>query len=114
MRKLPHLLAVALISVLSLPTNSTMASPLANGLRNGSSTATEFQDDLVQKVHRWHCQRRKGWYKGKTRWHRHPRACRDDGYVHRYPYPGHYWGGAPLPYYGYWDWQRERSNWLWD
>ena len=113
MRHLPYLFAVAAISSLALTSSSSGGSPL-RGLASGSSTVTEFADSNVQKVHRWHCQRRKGWYKGKSRWHRHPKACGDYEYEHSYRHPGYNWGGAPLPYYGYWDWRRERRNWLWD
>jgi hypothetical protein len=112
MHKLPYLLAIAAVCGLALGPMHSAANPLANGLRFSSSTVTELRDSTVQKVHRWHCQRRKGWYKGKTRWHRHPKACRDYGYAN--PYPGYYWGGAPLPYYGYYEWRRERRNWLFD
>jgi len=114
MRHLPYLFAVAAISSLALTATSSAGSPLVRGLASGGSTATELAESNVQKVHRRHCQRRKGWYKGKSRWHRHPSACRDYGYEHRYSNPGYNWGGAPLPYYGYWDWRRERRNWLWD
>jgi hypothetical protein len=107
MRRLPYLFAVAAVGGLALASASS-AGPLVGGLAFERSTFTELSDRNVQKVHRWHCDRRKGWYKGKFRWHRHPNACRDYGYVHRY------YGGAPLPYYGYWDWRRERRNWLWD
>ena len=112
MRPLLFLFAVAALSSLTFTFTSSSASPLVRGLLSGSSTITELADGNVQKVHRWHCQRRKGWYKGKSRWHRHAKACRDNGYVHPYPYWEY--GGAPLPYYGYWDWRRERRNWLWD
>lgn len=108
MRHLPYLFAVAAISTLALTSTSSGGSPLVRGLASGSSNVTELADSNVQKVHRWHCQRRKGWYKGKSQWHRHPKACHDHGHVHPY------YGGAPLPYYGYWDWRRERRNWLWD
>lgn len=48
---------------------------------------------LVQKVHGWHCSKKKGWYKGDKVWHRHRRACYesqvyddddDDYYDYRY------------------------------
>jgi hypothetical protein len=111
MHKLPCLFAVLAMGSLAVSAGPSAASPLGSALRSGNVIAAELQDGPVQKVHRWHCQRRKGWYRGKARWHRHPRACRDYGYVH--PYPDYNYG-APLPYYGYWDWRRERSNWLFD
>jgi hypothetical protein len=85
MRKLPYLVAAVAISGLALSAGPGSASPLAGGLANGS--VTELNEGLVHKVHRWHCRARKGWYRGKYRWHRHRRACRDyDDYY--YPRPG--------------------------
>lgn len=111
MHKLGMLTAALAVGALLSWADASDANPLSMGLRN-SASASEIHRGFVQQVHRWHCQRRKGWYKGKTRWHRHPRACRDYDYVQPYSRP--YWGYAPLPYYGYYDWRRERRNWLWD
>jgi hypothetical protein len=110
MNKLGFLMATIAVGALLSWADASVANPLM-GFRS-SVSVSQFQQGLVQQVHRWHCQRRKGWYKGKMRWHRHTRACRDYDYVHPYPEP--YWGYAPLPYYGYYDWRRERRNWLWD
>jgi hypothetical protein len=110
MHRLRVLMAPLAVSALLSWANAADANPLSPGLGKGVS-ASQVEGRLVEKVHRWHCQKRKGWYKGKTRWHRHPRACRND-FVH--PYPPPYWGYAPRPYYGYYEWRRERRNWLWD
>jgi hypothetical protein len=70
------------------------ASPLTTNLHSGSSPPPLIVNDLVQKVHSWHCAKRKGWYKGDRVWHRHRRACYesqrydddfydDDDYVYR-------------------------------
>ena len=111
MHKPKFLMASLVIGTLLSWANAADARPLRLGLASDASVS-ELERGLVEKVHRSHCQRRKGWYKGKTRWHRHPRACRDYHLVHPYPRP--YWGYAPLPYYGSYEWRRERRNWLWD
>ena len=111
MHKQKFLMASLAVGALLSWANAAEASPLRLGLASGASVS-QLERGLVEKVHRWHCQRRKGWDRGKTRWHRHPRACRDYDLVHPYSRP--YWGYAPLPYYGYYDWRRERRNWLWD
>jgi hypothetical protein len=107
MNKRAYLSAAAIIAALAGAQPSA-----AHPLGYGGPLIGEIQNGLLQNVHRWHCQQRKGWYKGKSRWHRHPRACRDNRSV--YPYPGYYWEPAPLPYYGYHEWRYERRNWLWD
>src|SRR5688500_4371354 len=83
MRKLPYLVAAAAIGGMALTAGPSFANPLAGGLTNGITMAAELDDGLVQKVHRWHCSRRFGWYRGHKRWHRHWRACDDyDDYGH--------------------------------
>jgi hypothetical protein len=112
MRRLGCLTAALAAGALMTWANPAVAGPPTSGLLRIDAMAAELDQSQIHKVHRWHCQRRKGWYKGKRRWHRHRRACRDYDGVH--PYPGSYWGQAPLPYYGYYEWRRERRNWLWD
>jgi hypothetical protein len=114
MRRFSFLLAAVAIGGVVLCANPSSAGPLASGLVSG--IAAEFSDGLVQKVHGYHCKQRKGWYRGKRRWHRHARACRDSDYSY-YPRYRRY---PPLPYYAspfgpyYDEWQWERRNWLWD
>ena len=85
MRNLKYLLAAAVLgSLMTLP-QSGSASPLAAGLTSSGSPTSEITDSLVQKVHGFHCVKRKGWYRGNRWWHRHPRACQrryndDDDY----------------------------------
>jgi hypothetical protein len=110
MKKFRILTALLAVGALLSWADASDATPLV-GFGN-SAWSSQLDQGFVQQVHRWHCQRRKGWYRGKMRWHQHSQACRDYGYVH--PYPSPYYGYAPLPYYGYYDWRRERRNWLWD
>jgi hypothetical protein len=78
MRKLKYLLAAAALgSLVALPQSST-ASPLASGLTSAGPATSEITDGLIQKVHGYHCTKRKGWYRGKTWWHSHKGACNDD------------------------------------
>jgi hypothetical protein len=107
MRKLTSLLAIATIgglaslASLSLP---SQAGPVAAGLAGAQVTVPAMSDDLVQKVHRYHCRKRYGWYRGHKRWHRHRRACYDD-YDHYGGYGGyHGYGGYPyvgLPFFSF-------------
>lgn len=116
MRKLryPHLLAAAAVGSLVLLTPPAPASPIAAGM-NAAAMPPVMSGGLVEKAHGWHCRKRKGWYRGKSRLHRHQKACRDYHHSQRYRrYP-------PLPYYGYGEfgfpydeWQWERRTWLWD
>ncbi len=78
MRKLTYLAAAAAISSLALAANPASANPLAGGLTDRNLSTVELNDGLVQKVHRWHCRKRFGWFRGHRRWHRHWRACDDD------------------------------------
>jgi hypothetical protein len=112
MAKLTSLFATVTMGILLFSADPLFASPLGKAVQTGDRVAFDLENGLLQKVHRWHCERRKGWYKGKRTWHRHRRACRNRDYLQ--PYPGSYWGPAPLPYYGYYEWRRERRNWLWD
>jgi hypothetical protein len=78
MRTLKYLLAAAgLGSLVALPQSST-ASPLAGGLTSTGSATSEITYSLLQKVHGYHCVKRKGWYRGNTWWHSHPGACDND------------------------------------
>jgi hypothetical protein len=93
MRKLTHLFAAAAIAGLASMTSASSASPIGAGLSDLNAVPSVASDDLVQKVHRWHCRKRYGWYRGHKYWHRHRRACYDDDYY----YDDHY--GA-YPFYG--------------
>jgi len=88
MRKFACLFAVAAISGLACFASVGSASPLAAGLAGAGAVVPAVSDDLVHKVHGWHCRRRYGWYHGHKYRHRHRRACYnryDDDY---YPYAG--------------------------
>src|SRR5688572_5749414 len=103
MRKLTYLLAIAYIGGLASLSSPSQAGPLAAGLAGAQATVPAIGDDLVQKVHRWHCRRRYGWYHGHKRWHRHRRACHDYDYDYGY-YDDHYYGGYPyagLPFFSF-------------
>ena len=102
MRNLRHVLAAAAIgSLIALPQTSS-ANPLASGLGSLSNSMPAMAVDLVQKVHGWHCRKRKGWYHGHRVWHRHRRACYDDysyyddDYYDDYSYGYPYGYGAPF------------------
>jgi hypothetical protein len=113
MRNLKYLFAAAAIgSLMALPQAST-ASPLASGL-TGGNTFPELSEGLVQKVHGWHCGKKKGWYHGKRYWHSHRKACRrsyyhdddyydDDYYDYSYyrPYRYHAYPYYPGPFIGF-------------
>jgi hypothetical protein len=110
MRHLKYLLAAAALgSIVALP-QAGSAGPLPGGLLAGSSIPA-LDDGLVQKVHGYHCRKRKGWYHGHRVWHRHYRACHrqryydddyyDDDYDYGY-YPGYYRPyGYGYPAYGF-------------
>jgi hypothetical protein len=114
MRKLTYLFAIAAIGGLASLSSPSQAGPLAAGLAGAQAPVPAMSDDLVQKVHKWHCRKRLGWYRGHKRWHRHRRACYDDydhyggydgGYDDDY-YDGYggYYGGYPyvgLPFFGF-------------
>jgi hypothetical protein len=98
MRYLRHLfIAAAVGGVIILP-QAGSASPLVASLAAADSTTPLIVDSLIQKVHGWHCSRRKGWYKGDKVWHRHRRACYEtqyddddyDDYDYRRTSPGVY------------------------
>ena len=116
MRRPLCLIAGAAFSV-ALSADLSSAGPLNGGLIAGHETLSSLGESGVHKVHGWHCRKRKGWYHGKRRWHRHTRACQDYAYS---DYP-RYRRRPPLPYYSgpfygpyYAEWQWERRNWLWD
>jgi hypothetical protein len=105
MRKLSYLLAIAAVGGLTSLSSPSQAGPVAAGLAGAQATVPAVSDDLVQKVHRWHCRRRYGWFRGHKRWHRHRRACydyddydyHDNGYDNGYYYGGYpYYGGLPF------------------
>ena len=93
MRKITYLFAAAAIGGLALTASPGVASPLAGGLSAGSAAVPELNEGLVQKVHRYHCRKRYGWFRGEKRWHRHRRACH---YGHRYYHPYPYAYGGPF------------------
>jgi len=104
MRKLTYLFAVAALGGLASLSSPGQASPLSAGLAGAQATEPALSDELVQKVHRWHCRKRYGWYHGHKRWHRHRRACYDNDYGSYYDggYYGGYYGGYPyvgLPFF---------------
>jgi len=96
MRKLTYLLAIASIGGLASLSSPSQAGPLAAGLAGAQATVPAMSDDLVQNVHKRHCRKRYGWYRGHKRWHRHRSACYDD-YDHYGGYDGYGYGG----YHGY-------------
>ena len=97
MRKLPLLFTAAALSGLAVLAGPSSAGPLASGFTPGSAATALMDDGLVQKVHRWHCRKRLGWFRGDKRWHRHRRAC-DNGYHSGYGHPGYGYGH---PGYGF-------------
>jgi hypothetical protein len=124
MRNLNYLFAAAAIGSLLILPQTSSASPLGAGLAKSGSVSPAITDGLVQKVHGWHCGKRKGWYHGKRYWHRHRRACHrayyydddyyDDDYYYR-PYyrPRYHYGyGFPFPFFGF-HFGRGHRDW-WD
>src|SRR6185503_3143567 len=118
LRKASYLLAAAAISGLALAATPSSASPLASGLANGNTALPALSEGLVQKVHGWHCGKRKGWYHGHRVWHRHRRACYDNDYYDddydNYDY-GYYPRYRRSYGYGYpaYGWLRLSGIWLW-
>jgi X-X-X-Leu-X-X-Gly heptad repeat protein len=101
MRNLKYIVAAAAIgSLMALPQTSS-ANPLASGLGSMSTNTPALADGLVQKVHGWHCRKRKGWFKGHRVWHRHRKACYDDysHYDDDYHYRPYHYGYHAYPYY---------------
>ena len=102
MRKLWSLVAAAALGGLAMAATPASASPLASGVLNGSAALPSLEEGLVQKVHGWHCRKKKGWYHGHRRWHRHWRACEDYDYSYYRrpyyydPYPRYYGLGGPF------------------
>ncbi len=109
MRNLKYLLAAAALGGLVALPQPSSASPLGVGLTGAGSATSEITDGLVQKIHGYHCGKRRGWYSGYRGWHSHWRACKrryydDDDYSYRrryyddddyyYPRRSHY-----RPYY---------------
>jgi hypothetical protein len=103
MRNLKYLLAAAALGSLAALPQSSSASPLVTGLTGPGSATSEITDGLVQKVHGYHCGKRKGWYRGDRRWHRHSRACKrryyDDDDDYYYPRRSYYRPHYYQPYY---------------
>lgn len=93
MRYCRYFFAVAVLGGMIILPQTGSGSPLAASLTATGST-TPLIDSLIQKVHGWHCAKKKGWYKGDKVWHRHRRACYetqvydDDYYYDDYPYSG--------------------------
>jgi hypothetical protein len=106
MHKLSCFVAAAAISGFALAATPASAGPLASGVMTGVANAAALDEGLVHKVHRWHCRKRYGWFRGDKRWHRHWRACDDDyGYYHpgyHYGYPG-YGFGVPFFSFSFYD-----------
>jgi hypothetical protein len=98
MRHLNNLFAVATIGGLMVWPQASSASPLTGGVASGLAIP-ELSEGLVQKVHGWHCGKRKGWYHHKRVWHRHSRACHRR-YYRQYYYDDDYYDDD---YYGYYD-----------
>jgi hypothetical protein len=78
MRTLRHLFAAMAVGCVTVFPATGSASPLATSLPAAGSVTPLIADNLIEQIHGWHCDRRRGWYKGKRRWHSHPRACYDD------------------------------------
>ncbi len=90
MRNLKYLLAAAAIGSFMVLPQTSSASPLGVGLTSAGPATSEINNGLVQKVHGYHCEKRKGWYRGDRQWHRHSKACKrryndDDDYSHYRP-----------------------------
>jgi hypothetical protein len=122
MRNLKYMVAAAALgSIVALPQASS-AGPLPGGLLAGSSTPA-LDDGLVQKVHGYHCRKRKGWYHGHRVWHRHYRACHrsyyddddyyDNGYYAPYAYSYPYYT-APFFAFSFGNRRHHRHHWDWD
>ena len=84
MRILPYVMVAAGIGGAALTANSSWASPLGSRLALSDLILPDISSSMVQKVHGWHCRKKKGWYHGEKRWHRHARACRQNGYPYSY------------------------------
>jgi hypothetical protein len=98
MRNLRLVLAAAAIGSLMALSQTSSANPLAGGLGSLGNSTPAIADDLVQKVHGWHCRKRKGWYHGHRVWHRHRRACYDTSYYYDDDYYDDYSYGYGYPY----------------
>lgn len=94
MRYCRYFFAVAVLGGMIILPQTGSGSPLAASLTAAGSTTPPIVNSLIQKVHGWHCAKKKGWYKGDKVWHRHRRACYetqvydDDYYYDDYPYSG--------------------------
>src|SRR5215211_1743993 len=92
MRNLRYFFTAAAVSAAMVLPQTGAASPLATSLAAAGSAGPLIADSLVQKVHSWHCSKKKGWYKGSKIWHRHRQACYetqdydDDDYNDDYGY----------------------------
>ena len=96
MRKFACLFAIAAIGGLTSFASVGSASPLAAGVAGAGAVVPTVSDDLVQKVHGWHCRRRYGWYRGHKYRHRHRRAC-----YNRYHYDDDYYPYAGVPFFSF-------------
>jgi hypothetical protein len=129
MRHLRYLFAAAAIGSLMVLPQTSSASPLVGGLTSGNARLPELSEGLVQKVHGWHCGKKKGWYHGKRYWHRHSKACHrryhrsyyydddydDDYYDYSYhrPYRYHAYPYYPGPFIGF-SFGGGHRGWGWD
>jgi hypothetical protein len=77
MRYWRYLFAAAVLGGVIVVPQTGSAGPLLASLAATASKTPLIANSLIQKVHGWHCSRKKGWYKGDRVWHRHRRACNE-------------------------------------
>jgi hypothetical protein len=129
MRHLKYLFAAAAVGSLMAFPQTSSATPLGSALGSVGPAIPVLGDDLVQKVHGWHCGKRRGWYHGHRAWHRHYRACHrtyyrkryyddydddydDDDYPYAYSYPYY---SAPFIGFSFGSFgHRRHHHWNWD
>jgi hypothetical protein len=128
MRKLAYTFAIAAVSGLTSFAASTLAMPVTSGVVSDGAVLIMDGDGLVQKVHGFHCKRKRGPFNRTYGLHRHFRACDryDDSYYdypYDRPYYGHYpyrrpyyYGGFPFITFGFGgfgddDWRWRRRGW---
>lgn len=125
MRNLKYLCTAAALGSLMLFPQTSSAAPFGSALGAAGQAAPVVADGLVQKVHGWHCYKRRGWYHGHRVWHRHRRACYkqryyDDDYDDDYYNYGYYRPYQAYPYYypgpfiGFSFGGRRHHGWGWD
>jgi hypothetical protein len=107
MRNLKYVFAVAVIGGLMALPQTSSANALASGLGSLGNEIPAMADGLLQKVHGWHCRKRKGWFRGDRVWHRHRKACYDysyyddDDYDYGYRQPYYAYPYYPAPFIGF-------------